>query len=109
VRRGDSLAELIGQCDFVSVHPPLTAETRGLIGAEAFAAKRGMILINTARGSVVDMDAPCDAMKHGMPHSASYTPGSMRDNRAFAARAACFLRDGRLENCVNKRLLVPKA
>ena len=44
----------------------LTAETRGLIGAETFAAaKRGMILINTARGPVVDIDALYDAMKDG--------------------------------------------
>jgi RNA polymerase sigma factor (sigma-70 family) len=44
------------------------------------------------------------------PHSAFYTPESVRDSRAFAARtAARFLRDGRLENCVNKQFLVPKA
>jgi phosphoglycerate dehydrogenase-like enzyme len=149
VRRADTLAELMGQCDFVSVHTPLTAETRGLIGAEAFAAaKKGLILINTARGPVVDIDALYDAMKDGTvqaagldvlpeepanaqrrliaawqknedwirhrllltPHSAFYTPESMRDNRAFAARtAARFLRDGRLENCVNKQFLVKKA
>jgi phosphoglycerate dehydrogenase-like enzyme len=148
VRRADSLAELMAQCDFVSIHTPLNAETRGLIGAEAFAAaKRGMILINTARGAVVDIDALHDAMKSGTvlaagldvlpeepanpqrrliaawqnnepwirhrllltPHSAFYTPESLRDNRAFAARtAARFLRDGRLENCVNKQFLVPK-
>ena len=43
------------------------------------------------------------------PHSAFYTPESIRDNRAFAARtAARFLRDGRLENCVNKQFLVAK-
>src|ERR1051326_2621036 len=66
VRPGHTLAELMGQCDFVSIHTPLTAETRGLIGAEAFAAaKRGMILINTARGPVVDIDALYDAMKDG--------------------------------------------
>ena len=46
----------MGQCDFVSIHTPLTAETRNMIGADAFAAaKRGMILINTARGPVVDI------------------------------------------------------
>ncbi len=33
VRRADTLAELMGQCDFVSIHAPLTAETRNLIGA----------------------------------------------------------------------------
>ncbi len=64
MRRADSLAELMGQCDFVSIHTPLTAETRGLVGAEAFAAaKKGMILINTARGPVADIDALYDAMK----------------------------------------------
>jgi phosphoglycerate dehydrogenase-like enzyme len=66
VRRADTLAELMGQCDFVSIHAPLTAETRNLIGAEAFAAaKRGMILVNTARGPIVDIDALYDAMKDG--------------------------------------------
>ena len=131
VRRADSLAELMGQCDFVSIHTPLTAETRGLIGAEAFAAaKRGLILINTARGPVVDIDAlpeePANPqrrliaawqkneewIRHRLlltPHSAFYTPESFRDNRGFAARtAARFLRDGRLENCVNKQFLIPK-
>jgi phosphoglycerate dehydrogenase-like enzyme len=43
------------------------------------------------------------------PHSAFYTPESMRDNRAFASRtAARYLRDGRLENCVNKQFLVAR-
>ena len=43
------------------------------------------------------------------PHSAFYTPESFRDNRGFAARtAARFLRDGRLENCVNKQFLIQK-
>src|ERR1700756_694273 len=66
VRRADSLAELMGQCDFVSIHAPLTEETRNLIGVEAFAAaKRGVILINTARGPIVDIDALYDAMKDG--------------------------------------------
>jgi len=43
------------------------------------------------------------------PHSAFYTPESFRDNRGFAARtAARFLRDGRLENCVNRQFLIRK-
>ena len=66
VRRADTLAELMGQCDFVSVHAPLNAETRHLIGPAAFAAaKRGTILINTARGPIVDIDALYDAIKDG--------------------------------------------
>jgi phosphoglycerate dehydrogenase-like enzyme len=44
------------------------------------------------------------------PHSAFYTPESMRDNRSFASRtAARFLRDGRLDNCVNKQFLVARS
>jgi lactate dehydrogenase-like 2-hydroxyacid dehydrogenase len=43
------------------------------------------------------------------PHSALCTPESMRDNRAFSARtAARYLRDGRLENCVNKQFLAAR-
>jgi phosphoglycerate dehydrogenase-like enzyme len=44
------------------------------------------------------------------PHSAFYTPESMHDNRAFASRtAARYLRDGRLENCVNKQFLAARS
>src|SRR4029077_9988400 len=90
VRRADSLAELMGQCDFVSIHTPLTAETRGLIGAEAFAAaRRGMILFNTARGPVVDIDALHDAMKDGTVQAAGLDvlpeePGNVK-RRVIAA------------------------
>ncbi len=142
IERVDSLEELMSESDILSVHTPLNDETRNLVGADAFAhAKQGMILINTARGPIVDVDALYEAMKsdrilaagldvlpeepakmdrpllkawganeewvkHRLvvtPHSAFYTPESVRDIRAFAARtAARFLRDGRLENCVNK-------
>src|SRR5262249_59661041 len=65
-RRADSLAGLMAQCDFVSIHAPLNAETRNLIGRDAFAAaKRGLILVNTARGPIVDIDALADAMQDG--------------------------------------------
>jgi phosphoglycerate dehydrogenase-like enzyme len=132
----------MSESDILSVHTPLNDETRHLVDANAFAhANEGMILINTARGPIVDVDALHDAMKsdrvlaagldvlpeepakmdrpllqawganeewikHRLvvtPHSAFYTPESVRDIRAFAARtAARFLRDGRLENCVNR-------
>lgn len=145
LRRVDSLDELMAESDILSVHTPLNEETRGLVGREAFAvAKNGMILINTARGPIVDLDALYDAMrddtvlaagldvlpeepanmdrpllkawganedwiKHRLvitPHSAFYTPESVRDIRMFAARtAARFLRDGRLENCVNPQVV----
>ena len=48
----------------LSVHTPLNAETRGFISAEAFAAaKSGLVLINTARGPIIDLDALAEAMR----------------------------------------------
>lgn len=53
-----SLDELLAVSDIVSLHCPLTAETRHLIGAAALQKmKRSAILVNTARGGVVDTDA----------------------------------------------------
>lgn len=64
VRRVHSLTELFGISDVVSLHLPLSPETERLIGAEVFAAsKTGLILINTARGPIVDLDALHDALK----------------------------------------------
>lgn len=145
VRRADSLHELLGQCDIVSIHTPLNDETRNLIDASALAAaQKGIIVINSARGPVIDIDALHDAMQSGAvlaagldvlpdepanlnkpliaawhtgeewikhrlvitPHSAFFTPESVRDIRAFSARtAARYLRDGRLENLVNGQYL----
>lgn len=49
------LDELLGQSDFISVHVPLTEETRSLIGKREFGLMRdGAVLVNTARGAVVD-------------------------------------------------------
>ncbi len=55
---------LLSQSDFVSLHTPLNAETRGYIGAAELAQmKPTAILINTARGPVVDTNALYEAMK----------------------------------------------
>jgi lactate dehydrogenase-like 2-hydroxyacid dehydrogenase len=145
IRRADSLNELMRQCDVVSVHAPLSGDTRNLIGAAAFAAaKPGLIIVNTARGAIIDLDALYDAMRSGVvkaagldvlpeepantdhplirafaahedwlahrlvltPHSAFFTPESVFDMRAKSAQvAATYLRDGRLQNCVNEALL----
>ena len=61
-----TLPELMAESDIVSVHTPLTPETRGLIGAEELALmKPGAILINTARGPVVDTAALAEALNSG--------------------------------------------
>ena len=64
--RVDSLAALAAISDVLSIHAPLTDETRGMIGAACFAAaKPGLVLVNTARGPIVDLDALTDALRSG--------------------------------------------
>jgi len=61
-----TLAELLARADVISLHCPLTPETRGLIGEHELAAmKPGAILINTARGGIVDEAALADALRSG--------------------------------------------
>lgn len=64
--RVHSLEALMGRADIVSVHAPLSAETKGLLGGPAFAAaKPGLIVINTARGPIIDLDALETALRNG--------------------------------------------
>lgn len=63
VDRQVSLEELLSSADIVSLHCPLTAETKGMIGKEQLAQmKKTAFLINTARGGVVDQDALAAAL-----------------------------------------------
>jgi glyoxylate reductase len=63
---GVALEELLERSDFVSVHAPLTPETRGLIDAEALRRmKSAAYLVNTARGPVVDTEALVAALHAG--------------------------------------------
>ena len=62
--RVDSLDDLLRNSDIVTLHVPLTEETRRMIGAEEIASMpRGAILINAARGEVVDQTAAIDALR----------------------------------------------
>ena len=61
-----TLEALLAEADIVSLHVPLTPETQGLIGREALSAMRpGAILINTARGGLVDEAALLEALRTG--------------------------------------------
>lgn len=58
---------LLKESDIVTVHIPLSEETRGLISRERIATmKRGAILVNTARGAVTDEQAVCEAVRDGV-------------------------------------------
>ena len=142
VRRADSMEGLLRQSDVVSIHAPLNKRTNRMFNTQLFyQMKRGSVLLNTARGPIVDLDALYVAMKKDIvlaagldvlpeepmnvenklikawlnqeewikhrlvitPHTAFITPESMYDIRRLTARtAARYLRDGVLENCVNR-------
>jgi glyoxylate reductase len=66
VGRGDDLRAALATADVVSLHAPLTQETRGMIGAAELAAMSdGAILVNTARGGLVDQRALAAALHDG--------------------------------------------
>jgi D-3-phosphoglycerate dehydrogenase len=67
VTRSETLADLLEDSDFLSLHVTLTPETTGLIGREALvAAKHGIRIVNVARGELVDEEALLEALKSGV-------------------------------------------
>lgn len=66
IDRNVSLEELLKTSDIVSLHCPLTPETKGMIGAKQLAMmKKTAILVNTSRGQVVDNNALAEALAKG--------------------------------------------
>jgi D-3-phosphoglycerate dehydrogenase len=62
----ETLPDLLRACDLVTVHVPLSRETRGLLGRRELASMRpGSLLVQTSRGGVVDEDALVDALRSG--------------------------------------------
>jgi D-3-phosphoglycerate dehydrogenase len=67
-----SLAELYARADFISLHIPLTAQTRGMIHATAFEQMRkGVRLVCTARGEIIDEQALLAALSSGQVAAAA--------------------------------------
>jgi D-3-phosphoglycerate dehydrogenase len=61
-----TLEQLLRESDIVTLHVPLTVSTRGLIGRDELAAmKHGAILVNTARGALIEHDALVEALRSG--------------------------------------------
>jgi phosphoglycerate dehydrogenase-like enzyme len=66
VERAPTLEALLSQTDTLSVHTPLTRETRGLLGLQELSLlPKGAVVVNTARGPIVDIDALTTLLKSG--------------------------------------------
>ena len=62
----DEPEELYAKADYISVHLPLTPETRGMLNRQAFAQmKNGVVLVNTARGKVIAEEDLAEALRSG--------------------------------------------
>ncbi|MBE5781635.1 MAG: 3-phosphoglycerate dehydrogenase [Clostridiales bacterium] len=125
VRRADTIESVVSQCDIISIHAPLTKDTRGIVGEEAFKKmKKGALLLNFARAELVDTDALRKALADGtvatyvtdfpndenkdlpntvyIPHLAASTPESEENCALMAARQLYdYLATGNIKNSVN--------
>lgn len=125
VRRANSVDEILGEVDFLTVHVPLIDATRGMINAGNLSKmKSTAVLINLARGGIVDDAATCDALDAGklgcyvtdfpnnrtkktpqvigLPHLGAST-GEAEDNCAImvADQIREYLETGNIKNSVN--------
>ncbi len=87
VTKVESVAELVGQVDVLTIHVPLLDATRNLIDAGMIAKmKPGSILVNCARGGIVDEDALYDAVKSGHIRAAAldvFASEPAKENKLF--------------------------
>lgn len=119
-----TITELLAESDILSVHVPLTPDTRSVVSSKALATvRRGALLINTSRGGLVDLEAALDALASGQlgglaldvfpeepmnadvfkrggnlvltPHIAFYSRESMAEGRRSAARTIADVLDDR--------------
>ena len=91
ILKADSLDQLFAECDVVSLHCPLNASTQSLVDARRLALmKPTAILINTARGPLVDEQALADALNEGRIYAAGLdvlsTEPPRADNPLLTAR-----------------------
>ena len=125
IHHAKDLDEICTECDYITVHVPLTDETKGIINAESIARmKDGIRILNFARGGLVDTGAVVEALQNGkvasyvtdfaeddllgepgvivMPHLGASTPES-EDNcaRMAAFELIDYLENGNIRNSVN--------
>ena len=66
IARAPSLQDLLRQTDTLSIHTPLTPETRGMLGhAELALLRKGAVVVNTARGPIINLDALLSLLRDG--------------------------------------------
>ena len=66
IARAESLEELLRQTDTLTIHTPLTRETRTMLGYDQLKLlKRGAVVVNTARGPIIDIDALARLLREG--------------------------------------------
>ena len=125
VKFTSELSAIFASCDYITLHVPLTPATKGMIGKDAIAAcKDGVVIINNARGDLVDPDAMIEAVASGkvsryitdfpdekllgrenilcVPHLGASTPEA-EDNCAYMAakQLTDYLENGNITNSVN--------
>ena len=125
VKFTSELSAIFANCDYITLHVPLTPATKGMIGKDSIAAcKDGVVIINNARGDLVDTDAMIEAVASGkvsryitdfpdeklldrenilcVPHLGASTPEA-EDNCAYMAarQLTDYLENGNITNSVN--------
>ena len=125
VHRSATVESLAASCDILSIHVPLNEHTRNIVNAEIFAKmKPGMLLLNFARGGLVELESLRNALQNGtvrkyitdfpddammdlpntvlVPHLAASTPESEDNCASMAARELYdYLATGNIRNSVN--------
>jgi D-3-phosphoglycerate dehydrogenase len=95
VRRAAELDDLLAEADVLTVHTPLTDETRGMIGRRQLALlSPGAIVVNMARGGIVDETALVDALQTDKLRAAAldaYTKEPLAEDSALRGMANLFL------------------
>src|SRR5215208_3970150 len=84
------LDELLARADFITLHTPLTDQTRGILSREALArTKRGVRIVNCARGGLIDEAALKEALEHGHVAGAAldvFSEEPAKENPLFGTR-----------------------
>ena len=97
-----STADLVHDCDVISLHCPLTDETRHIVNAGSLArVKRGAILVNTSRGALVDTEAAIAALKSGQLGGLAIDVYEQESNLFFQDLSSTIIEDDVIQRLVS--------